>query len=217
MEEPAQALAYSEADFAASHQQVVAMLLERCPSADADLHRVVDLGCGPADVTVRLAEALPHAILVGLDAGPRMLDLGRERIIRSALDARVQLQQLHLPAPPERLIALGAFDLVASNSLLHHLADPGDLWVAAAVLGRPGAVVHVVDLRRPADDAEVDGLVERYAAGEPAVLVEDFRRSLRAAYRPAEVKAQLAAAGLAEMLTVETVSDRHLLVHGRLR
>ena len=54
----------------------------------------------------------------------------------------------------------------------------------------------------------------RRHVGDPEVLRQDFRNSLIAAYRPDEVRAQLAAAGLAH-LAVEQVTDRHLLVTGR--
>jgi SAM-dependent methyltransferase len=215
MEAPEQAQAYSEADFAPAHDAVVAMLIERQPEAADQVERALDLGCGPADVTVRLARALPRAQLVGIDAGSRMLALGRERVAREDLDARVRLLEVHLPAD-DRLSDLGPFDLVASNSLLHHLAEPGALWSAVSAAGRPGAIVHVVDLLRPPDVATVDRLVGTYAAGEPDVLVEDFRASLKAAYRLAEVEDQLRASGLDRHLAVEQVSDRHLLVHGRL-
>lgn len=216
MEDPEQARAYSEADFGAAHDGVVDHLLARWPEAATEARTVVDLGCGPADVTARLARALPQARVVGVDAGPRMLALGRERISQLGLQDRVTLRQLHLPAPDAELTELGTFDLVASNSLLHHLADPGALWAAVDALGGSGARVHVVDLLRPDEDEAVDRLVATYAAGEPAVLVEDFRHSLRAAHRPDEVVAQLRAAGLDRVLAVEVVSDRHLLVHGRL-
>ena len=46
------------------------------------------------------------------------------------------------------------------------------------------------------------------------MLKEDFYNSLLAAFTPAEVEDQLAAAGLS--LEIETISDRHLLVSGRL-
>jgi len=215
MEDPVQARAYSEADFAAAHDHVVALLVERVPGVD-QVRRAVDLGCGPADVTARLARALPNATVVGIDAGPRMLALGRDRLADLGLEDRVRLVQAHLPLADEEVAGFGRFDLVTSNSLLHHLADPGDLWRTVAALGAPGAVVHVVDLHRPADDDEVDHLVRTYAAGEPAVLVEDFRNSLRAAYRVAEVQSQLDGAGLGGALEVSAVSDRHLLVQGRL-
>ena len=216
MEDPAQARAYDEADFSVAHDGVVDLLLARRPSAPTEVRRGVDLGCGPADVTVRLARALPLAAVVGLDAGPRMLGLGRDRVDREGLGGRVELRQLHLPAPPGALAALGRFDLVATNSLHHHHDDPATLWQAAIGLAAPGALVHVVDLARPGDDDEVDRLVRAHAAGEPEVLVDDFRNSLRAAYRPDEVVGQLRRVGLADRLEVEVVSDRHLLVHGRL-
>ena len=62
MEDPTQARAYAEADFASAHDAVVADLLGRHPGIElVDGLEVVDLGCGPADVTVRLASALPGA------------------------------------------------------------------------------------------------------------------------------------------------------------
>ncbi len=220
MEEPEQARAYSEADFAAPHQTVVDDLVRRHPSLALRARRVVDLGCGPADVTTRIARALPDAAIVGVDAGPVMLGLGRERITQLGLADRIELVELHLPAPDAALVDLGRFDLVASNSLLHHLADPAALWSTVRMLAEqdePGAVVHVFDLRRPADDDTVDALVQRYARDEPAVLREDFRASLRAAYRADEVTAQLVAAGLADDLRVEPIGDRHLVVTGVLQ
>ena len=71
----------------------------------------------------------------------------------------------------------------------------------------------MVDLFRPATQADAEKLVHRYASGEPEVLCRDFYNSLCAAFEPAEVEAQLAAAGLAGM-AVDVISDRHLAVHG---
>ena len=216
MEELAQARAYDAADFAAPHQAVVDDLIRRHPELTATARRVVDLGCGPADVTARVAHALPAAAVVGVDAGAVMLGLGRERIARGGLTARVRLVELHLPATGDALAELGRFELVVSNSLLHHVADPSSLWATVRALAAPGAVVHVFDLRRPADDQTVDALVARYANEAPEVLRDDFRASLRAAYRPDEVAGQLDAAGLADALRVEPVGDRHLVVSGVL-
>ncbi len=215
MEEPAQARAYSEADFAEAHQGVVDGLLQRHPHV-VGAKRVVDLGCGPADVTARVARALPAAEVVGVDAGARMLALGRERIDRLGLADRVRLVALRLPAAPAALAELGRFDVVVSNSLLHHLAEPAALWRTVQQLAAPGAVVHVVDLLRPVDDDAVDELVATHAAGESVVLQDDFRASLRAAYRPEEVRRQLVDAGLDEELELVVVADRHMVVTGVL-
>jgi hypothetical protein len=99
---------------------------------------------------------------------------------------------------------------VFSNSLLHHLADPAPFgtWLARRVRRTP---FFLMDLLRPASRDAAAQLVERCAAGEPEVLRTDFFNSLLAAYSPAE----LGAARLGH-LTVEIVSDRHLIVAGRI-
>ncbi len=215
MEDPAQARAYSDADFSVAHQAIVDDLLARSPDLVVADVGVVDLGCGPADVTVRLASALPGARVTGLDAGPTMLALGRRRVAEAGLDGRVRLEQGHLPLDGSDLERLGRFHLVTSNSLLHHLARPGDLWVAVEALAAPDAVVHVVDLVRPFDEQSVAALVRREASDAPPVLQADFANSLRAAYRTDEVVEQLERAGMAAWLEVTMISDRHLVVHGR--
>jgi hypothetical protein len=70
-----------------------------------------------------------------------------------------------------------------------------------------------MDLMRPGTAAEVARLVETHAATEPAILRCDFSHSLFAAYRPDEIRQQLAVAGL-DHLAVDVVSDRHLVISG---
>jgi hypothetical protein len=82
-------------------------------------------------------------------------------------------------------------------------------------LAAPGALVVVRDLRRPASPAALDGLVQRHAAGAPALLRRDYALSLRAAFRQEEVSEQLRAAGL-DGLTVREQDDRYLEVIGQL-
>jgi ubiquinone/menaquinone biosynthesis C-methylase UbiE len=204
-----QARAYSDADFRAPHDMFVAEVGARCGALRGT---VVDLGCGPADVTVRFARANPDARFVGVDAGPNMLALARARVEHAGLADRVTFEAHHLPDP---VLAGRGFDAVVSNSLLHHLPDPSALWSTIRACARPGAPVAVMDLMRPGTAADLDALVARYAADEPDVLRDDFRNSLAAAYRPDEIGPQLAAAGLGAF-SVAVTSDRHLLVTGRL-
>ncbi|MCL4293217.1 MAG: methyltransferase domain-containing protein, partial [Acidimicrobiia bacterium] len=167
-----------------------------------------------ADVTARFAAAYPDVEVIGVDAGPNMLRHARERLARDGLDGRVVVEQRRLP---DAALRSGApFAAVISNSLLHHLADPAALWSAVEDAGGPGTAVLVMDLTRPASNEAAAALTDRYAAGEPAVLRDDFFHSLRAAYTPEEVLAQLEAAGLDDRLAVALASDRHLTVAGTL-
>jgi SAM-dependent methyltransferase len=207
MDEPAQARAYAEADFSEAHDRFVAHIGLRFGALSGE---VLDLGCGPADPTVRLARANPAVTIVGVDAGPVMLGLAGERVERAGLGDRIHLEQHRLPDPS---LDGRRFDAIVSNSLLHHLLDPMVLWRTAGRCVRPGGVIAVMDLLRPADLAAVDRLVAEIGEA-PEVLLADFRNSLLAAYRLEEVEAQLAAAGLVD-LSVEQISDRHLFAGGR--
>jgi SAM-dependent methyltransferase len=204
-----QARAYSEGDFASAHDAFVAHVRDAIGELAGP---VADLGCGPADVTVRLARANAAATFVGVDGSPAMLALGRERVAAAGLTDRIRLELVLLPDPA----AVGAgYAAVVSNSLLHHLDDPAVLWTSIRAAGRPGAPFAVGDLVRPRSQGALDGLVRRWAAGAPPVLVRDFAASLAAAYTVDEVAAQLAATDLVDV-AVEVVTDRHLLATGRI-
>jgi hypothetical protein len=89
------------------------------------------------------------------------------------------------------------------------------LW--ATIRGRaiPGAPVLVMDLFRPATAAQVREIVARHATDAPPLLRRDFANSLHAAFEPHEIRQQPAAIGLSH-LSVRVVSDRHVLISGRL-
>jgi SAM-dependent methyltransferase len=209
MEGESQARAYSEADFEGPHDAFVDLAARAFPRGAQG--RILDLGCGPADITVRFARRHPGAQMVGVDGSKAMLDFGVQRVAALGMGDRISLQHLMLPAPD----LLGQFDGAISNSLLHHLHDPQVLWESLTAHMRPGSPVFIMDLMRPESVEAVEHMVEEYAAGEPDVLRRDFFLSLRAAFRIEEVQIQLEEAGLSH-LQVEAVSDRHLVVYGLL-
>lgn len=173
--------------------------------------RLIDLGCGPGDICRRLARGLPGWTIEGLDAGANMLAEARRATAAEPEADRISYRLARLPEPS---LPRNAYSIVVSNSLLHHLPEPRTLWEAVRDLAAPAARVQIMDLARPASPAQARSLVETHASGEPDVLREDFFNSLRAAWTVDEVAAQLEQAGLA--LSVDMVSDRHWLVHGRM-
>jgi trans-aconitate methyltransferase len=211
MDSEAQTLAYAEADFNDSNSLFTERFLARFGDLPAS-GQMADLGCGPGDITIRLARALPGWQLTGLDAGPNMLKHAERRLGVEALSRRVRFRLAHLP---DRSLSAAAWNAVVSNSLLHHLPQPGILWESIIHLGAPGAAVQVMDLMRPDSEEHAQLLVEQYAGDAPDVLREDFYNSLLAAYTPEEVSSQLIQAGL-DRLKIETPSDRHWIVSGTL-
>ena len=212
MEGAEQAAAYAGADFSAPNRQFMALLAALAPEAQAPF-RALDLGCGPADIPLRLLAAYPQATCDALDGSPAMLEHAH-----AALAERPTLAQrcrLLLDCLPSTQLPLAHYDLILSNSLLHQLHQPQVLWQAVRASARPGALVLVMDLMRPPSAGWAEALVATYAADAPPVLRDDFRNSLFAAFEPQEVVEQLAEAGL-DGLEVRVVSDRHLAVSGRL-
>ena len=208
MDGEAEAAAYARADFSDSNGAYVRQLLERYPR---HLREVLDLGCGPADIPIRLARRVREVHVTAVDGSAAMLEQAAMALASARLADRVKLCRGRIPGLP---LPARSFDAVISKDMLHHLPDPQVLWQEALRLGKPGAAVYVMDLVRPDSPLEAREIVERVAGGEHPLLKEDFYNSLCAAFTPSEVQAQLHAAGLS--LDVVRASDRHLAVHGLL-
>ncbi|MEK6549632.1 MAG: class I SAM-dependent methyltransferase [Nitrospirota bacterium] len=209
MDDPEQALVYARADFEEENQGFVARFLECYPDLK-DVH-VLDLGCGPADIPIRLARALPECRVTGVDGSAPMIALGREAVRAAGLADRITLRCERF----QDMVLSEKADAVISNSLLHHVPNALQFWYALRQLAKPGAVVLVMDLLRPDSPEEAQALVDRYAADEPAILRRDFYNSLLAAFTDDEVAAQLTEMNLSRLL-IDVPDDRHWVVGGRL-
>lgn len=74
--------------------------------------RVLDLGCGPADIL----SALPDCEYVGIDVEERYIEAARKRFSRRGTFRCLSIEDFVLDAP-------GSFDLVMANGVLHHFND----------------------------------------------------------------------------------------------
>ena len=223
MDDPLQVQAYAQADFRATDQALVDRLVELFGESlgDGPGPRLVDLGCGPGNISFRLAERFPQTSVLGLDGAAAMLEVAQQELAQRVLGCpgladRLRFAQVLLG--PETL-PYGGFTAVVSNSLLHHLHDPQALWRHLRPLAAPGAAIYIKDLRRPATPEAALALQQLHLASAPAVLQRDYLASLHAAFEPAEVEAQLRVAGLPvgeHGLRVAALDDRYLEVWGRL-
>jgi len=208
MDENEQAAAYAGADWSESHGKIPGYFRERFPHFEKG--RVLDLGCGSADVTIRFVKAFPDVTALGVDGSEAMLRFGRRYIEQAGLHDRIALEKRYLP---DAALETGSFDAVICNSLLHHVADPVALWKTAVRCAKSGAPVLMVDLLRPPTAEAAARLVSEHANGAPAILERDFIASLHAAYTMEEIRRQLQAAGL-ETFAVDQVDELHFVGWG---
>jgi SAM-dependent methyltransferase len=212
MDDPAQALAYTQADFSASHGRRVALFRDLFPGLELT-GLVLDLGCGSGDVLLRFARSFPVASFVGLDGSAPMLALA-ERALADEPQLRPRVRLIEGTLPQHRL-PVEPWQLIMSHSLLHQLHQPLGLWRTIAACGRAGCAVFVADLRRPDTPEQARQRVADDCAREPEILRRDYYNSLCAAFEPDEVRAQLAAVNLGRLCLLPQ-DPMHLTVHGWL-
>lgn len=104
--------------------------------------RVVDIGCGPGALVVRLARQHPDVEVVAVDGDPEALNIGRRKA--EAAGVRVDFREGLATAPPLEACSV---DRVVMSLMLHHLLPLQKVQALAAAfdLLRPGGELHVVD------------------------------------------------------------------------
>lgn len=208
-----QAKAYAHADFSNAHNLFVETLKQKFSDIPSSFNDVIlDLGCGPCDITRRVAAAYPDAGFHAVDGSAKMLKYGAELNDKAKLAMRIKLIETCLPNPrlPQQ-----KYHAIMSNSLLHHLHDPSTFWETIRQHAKPFAHIFVMDLIRPLDDQTVKFLSAEYAGNEPDILKLDFENSLRAAFTIEEVQQQLDEKGLTN-LAVEEIDELHMIIFGVL-
>lgn len=201
MDDEAEARAYAAADFRNVNGRFVHRLLELAGNRRSC--RLLDLGCGPGDIPVAIAKERPNWQIYAVDAAEAMLTIARKRGM-GLPNLHVQFADAkHLP------LSLGKFDVITSNSLLHHVACATTVWRAVLDVANKNALVFFRDLYRPATEQAADQIVRTHAGQESALLQKEFRRSLLSAYTPEEIHAQLKLVGIRRH-EIRTINDRHV-------
>lgn len=114
---------------------------------------ILDVGTGGGQIPAMIATRRPEWRIWAVDRAHAMLLAGRDAVGRAAIEARRRARPFRLAFAQADARTLpfpdGAFDLVISNSLLHHLADPTPVLDEIARVAGNGRVL-LRDLRRPA-------------------------------------------------------------------
>ncbi|MFO7974071.1 MAG: class I SAM-dependent methyltransferase [Candidatus Hydrogenedentota bacterium] len=208
MDETEEAHAYAVADFAEVNAAFVERLCELSENIPAAL--ALDLGTGPADIPMRVAQAKPDWRIWAADASWAMLEHGREVCKKANVATATGLLLADAKLLP---ICSRSLDVIFSNSILHHINDTASLWNEIKRVAKPGALIFLRDLARPGSSSDALDIVRKHAGNESKLLREEYYRSLLSAYTVEEIQQQLESAGL-DTFEIKQVTDRHLDIWG---
>jgi ubiquinone/menaquinone biosynthesis C-methylase UbiE len=207
MDTEQEAHAYDAMDHLEANRAFLTRLLELGVSK-----QVLDIGTGPGLIPLMLCEAHPSCTVIGVDLSAQMLRLARRHLAATPHAARVEYQlgdakNLDFPS--------NSFDVVCSNTILHHIPDPTPFLAEAWRVLKPGGTILIRDLFRPDSKKQAINLVDAHAGREPEYARELFRASLCAALTPDELRTCAAQAGLTEVEVVLD-SDRHMSLQSKV-
>jgi ubiquinone/menaquinone biosynthesis C-methylase UbiE len=166
---------------------------------------VLDVGTGTAQIPVEFCRQSPRGGVVAVDLSEQMLRLAADNLRRAGIEGRVRLEKVNGRSMP---FADDSFPAVMSNSIIHHIPEPGDCFAEVVRVAAPGATIFLRDLLRPDDEATLRHLVEAYAANANERQRKMFADSLHAALTLEEVQGYVAELGY-DPEAVSRTSDRH--------
>ena len=109
--------------------------------------RILDVGCGTAELSLLLAALTgPAGEVVGVDVSPRMLEVGLRKVAAARPAARVRLLEGDALALP---FDGGAFDAAASAFVMRNVADLGRALREMHRAVRPGGRLAILELSHP--------------------------------------------------------------------
>ncbi|MEG3906600.1 methyltransferase domain-containing protein [Microcoleus sp. w2-18bC1] len=196
-----EAIEYDSMDFA----EVNAAFAQSAAALGPVFGNVLDAGTGTARIPIAISQMRPAWKLTCIDLSANMLKVGAQNVEKAGVRSQIKLELIDAKAMP---YPDSYFDMVISNSIIHHLPDPLPFLQEVKRVLKPQGAIFLRDLLRP-EKAEIrDNLVNLYAGDCNAHQKQLFSDSLQAAFTLDEVEEMIQNAGL-DGLRIYESSDRH--------
>jgi ubiquinone/menaquinone biosynthesis C-methylase UbiE len=196
-----EATAYDAMDFTSVNTAFAADAIALDPHAI----KVLDIGTGTARIPILMCQQRPQYLFTGIDLAQSMLIIGQRNVEAAQLTQRIKLERVdskHMPYPDLE------FDMVVSNSLVHHLPDPLLLFQELKRLIKLDGAILIRDLIRPENEQIVNDLVTKFGGDYDDRQQQLFHDSLKAALTLTEVRELTDRVGLAQVKISQT-SELH--------
>ncbi len=222
MEEKEQVISYDEADFSEGEVNLINqinhyLLRKNISFGEKDL--IVDLGCGPGNISEKLAIKWPNSEVVGIDGSKEMIL--RAEYNKSISTNQKKLKNLRYICSDIKDIKSNNFllkkkiSLLVSNSLIHHITNLEDFFNTIRSLSSNITVNFHKDLKRPFDERSALELKAQCSTKYNKILTNDYYASLRASYTFKELKNFILENDLSSLDVFEE-GENYLIVYGNV-
>lgn len=196
---------YNNMDHSSVNDVFTDDLIAFAKSVDVEIADVLDLGTGTALIPIVLCQKISDCRVMAIDMAVHMLDLARYNLEAESMIERITLAKVDAK---KMIFDDGMFNVMMSNSIVHHIPEPAVCLGEAVRVTDAGGILFVRDLMRPETDDQVTELVQQYAGEENEHSQQMFDDSLRAALSLDEIRDIVVKLGF-EAETVQATTDRH--------
>ena len=221
MVEKEQVISYDEADFSEGEVNLINqinyyLLRKNISLGKKDL--IVDLGCGPGNISEKLAIKWPNTEVVGIDGSKEMI-LRAE--YNKSISNKKKLKNLRYicsdikDIKSKNYLLKKRISLLVSNSLIHHITNLEDFFNTIRSLSSNITVNFHKDLKRPLDEKSALELKTQFSKKYNEILTNDYYASLKASYTFKELKNFTLENDLSSLDVFEE-GDNYLIVYGNV-
>ena len=222
MNKKSQVKAYCAADFSLGEINLIKFISNYLEINNINLSRndlIVDLGCGPGNISEKLSERWPDVNVLGVDGSQEMIREAESRIFRNKITSKYRNIN-YLCSDIRKLSSHEIFSnkkisLLVSNSLIHHINHLDNFFKFIINLSSKETINFHKDLIRPKDEKTALKLRDKCSQKYSSILTNDYYASLKASYKKNELLSIISERKLSSLDVIED-GDKYLILYGRV-
>ena len=222
MNKKSQVKAYCAADFSLGEINLIKFISNYLEINNINLSRndlIVDLGCGPGNISEKLSERWPEVNVLGIDGSQEMIKEAESRILKSKIINKYRnlnyicsdIRKIN----SHEILSKKEITLLVSNSFIHHIIDLDNFFKFIINLSSVETINFHKDLIRPKDEETALKLKDKCSQKYSTILTNDYYASLKASYRKNEIREKILELNLNSMNVFEE-SEEYLIVYGKV-
>ena len=195
MENENQVFSYSEADFSEGENNFIDFMVEYLKRREISLSRndlIIDLGCGPGNITEKLSLKWPYVNVIGIDGSKEMILKAESNKKQNNKNKKFDnltyickdIKEIEL----KDVSSKNELSLLVSNSFIHHITHIEEFFDCVVRLSSDETINFHKDLKRPIDERTAIEMKEKCSTKFDHILIQDYFASLKASYSTEELR-----------------------------